>query len=173
MKMERFLAVLLAGLLCAGSIAAQKKSDKLSDPQILARVLPLQWMGMNLLADKEWAKQRIAELEVSVASASYTSKDFSKEGSFEIVDALRSPMHLNEFAYQRDSAAPDNLVRWGGPWGEAYIVQDPAEDETRARLLIRGRWYVKVNQSPKVDTGDQRAALEAWLADEKVKETLK
>ncbi len=173
MTKGKFLAVLIAGLLCAGGAAAQKKSEKLSDPQILARVLPLQWMGMNLLADREWSRQRIAELEVSVASASYTSRDYSREGSFEIVDALRSPMHLNEFAYQRDSAVPDNLIKWTGPWGEAYIVQDPAEDETRARLLIRGRWYVKVNQSPKVNTVDQRAALDAWLADEKVRETLK
>ncbi len=173
MKTKRFLAALIAGLLCAGGAAAQKKSEKLSDPQMLARVLPLQWMGMNLLADKEWSKQRIAELEVAVAGASYTSKDFSKEGSFEIVDALRSPMHLNEFAYQRDSAAPENLTQWSGPWGQGYIVQDPAEDETRARLLIRGRWYVKVNQAPRVDTGNQRAALDAWLADEKVRDTLK
>ena len=173
MKTGRFLAVLLAGLLCVGGAAAQKKSDKLSDPQLMARLLPLQWMGMNLLADKEWSKQRIAQLEVSVASASYTSKDFSREGSFEIVDALRSPMHLNEFAYQRDSAAPENLIKWGGPWGEGYIVQDPSENESRARLLIRGRWYVRVSQSPKVDAGAQRAALDAWLAEEKVREALK
>ena len=173
MKTGKFLAILAAGLLCAGGAAAQKKSDKLSDPQMLARLLPLQWMGMNLLADKEWSKQRIAQLEVAVASASYTSRDFSKEGSFELVDTLRSPMHLNEFAYQRDSAAPESLLKWGGPWGEGYVVQDPAEDETRARLLIRGRWYAKVNQSPKADPGALRAALEAWLADEKVREALK
>jgi hypothetical protein len=173
MMTGRFLVVLVAAGLCAGGAAAQKKSDKLSDPQMLARLLPLQWMGMNLLADKEWSKQRIAQLEVAVASASYTSKDFSREGSFEIVDALRSPMHLNEFAYQRDSAAPENLLKWGGPWGEGYIVQDPAENESRARLLIRGRWYAKVSQSPKADPVALRAALEAWLAGEKIRDALK
>ena len=173
MKTIRLLAALTAILLCTGGAAAQKKSDKLSDPQMLARLLPFQWMGMHLLTDKEWSRQRIAQLEVSVASASYTSKDFAKEGSFEIVDALRSPMHLNEFAYQRDSAAPEHLAQWGGPWGEGYIVQDPAEDETRARLLIRKRWYVRVSHSPKVESDGLRAALDAWLADEKVREMLK
>lgn len=174
MARKIMITALLAGLLLAGRAdAEQKKPDKLADAQALARILPIQWLGMNLLTDREWSRRQIAQMEVAVATAAYTSKDFAREGSFEILDALRSPMHLNEFAYQRDSALPENLFKWRGSWGEGYVVQDPAEDECRARLLIRDRWYVKVSVSPRVDSPALRAALDDWLADEKVKSLLK
>jgi hypothetical protein len=166
--------VVLAGVLLAGwGTAQQGKTDKLADAQMLARLLPIQWLGMNLLTDRDWSRQQIAQMEVAVATAAYTSKDFAREGSFEIVDALHSPMHLNEFAYQRDSTPPENLITWRGPWGEGYVAQDPGEDETRARLLVRNRWYIKVSVSPQMDSPALRTALDAWLAEEKVKSLLK
>ncbi len=161
------LALLLLGA------AAPAGSENLSDPLALARLVPVRWQELHLLAEKEFGRRQIAQLQISYARADYVSTDHSREADLEIVDTLRSPMHYNEYEFDRTRVPADRVTLLALPFGDGYMVQDYAEEQTRVRLLFKNRYLVKIQQSPPVDAALMSRVIIAWLNLPDVRDFLK
>lgn len=160
-----FLAVVPCLLLLTGADRATAGGPrKLSDGLALARALPARWLGLSLLADKEYGRKKIAQMEISFARAEYVSADNTIEGSIEIVDTLRSPMHLNDFDSARKNAPAERMETWREGGLEGYLIQDPDENETRAGLLVAGRWVLTLTHSPRTGSLDMRVSISSLVA---------
>ncbi|HQF86080.1 MAG TPA: hypothetical protein PLN26_02530 [Acidobacteriota bacterium] len=143
--------------------ASPADTERLTDPLVLARLIPVRWQELHLLAEKEYGRRQIAHLQISYARADYVSSDHSCEAEFEVIDTLHSPMHYNEFEFDRSNAPADRITVLDLSYGTGYLVQDFAEEQTRIRLLFKNRYLVKIQQSPQVDAVIMHRAITAWL----------
>jgi hypothetical protein len=157
------LAVLLLAATLLVGAAPPAARDKLAEPLALARLVPVRWQDLRLLTEKEYGYRKIAQLEISFARADYVSADHGAEASFEVIDTLHSPMHLNEFEFDRTSVPADRVTRLGLPYGEGYIVQDLGEEQSRTRLLFKDRYLVKIDQSPPAEPAALVQLIQAWM----------
>lgn len=158
---------LLLILVPAGPVWPAARKEKMMEARLLAQALPLSWMGMNLLADKQFGNRKVAQLEITYARADYVSNDDQEEVAIEIMDTIHSPMHRNEYAAEARKHDPSRLRPWISQGVAGYIVQDGAENESRVRLLILDRYYVSINQSPRASYDDLAIELERWLVSER------
>ncbi len=139
------------------------RPPSLADPTALARALPPTWMGMKPLDATESGTRRIAQMEISYAQADYSSADFTRQASLELIDTLHSPMHLNDFYYQKNSADLSRREWWQEGNTEGFIVQDTEDGETRAQVLLQNRYQLKISVSPVIDSNDLRQAISTLL----------
>ncbi len=144
--------------------ASPADTERLADPLALARLVPVRWQELHLLAEKEYGRRQIAQLQISYARADYVSTDHGCEADLEVIDTLHSPMHYNEFEFDRSNVPADRITILALPFGTGYLVQDYAEEQTRVRLLFQNRYLVKIQQSPPVDATLMHRSIAAWLA---------
>ncbi len=160
---HRLAGWMVLALLVIGA-ASPADTERLADPLVLARLVPVRWQELHLLAEKEYGRRQIAQLQISYARADYVSTDYSCEADIEIIDTLHSPMHYNEFEFDRSNVPADRITILALPFGAGYLVQDYAEEQTRIRMLFKNRYLVKIQQSPIVDAVSMHQSITAWLA---------